>query len=187
MILASASPRRLQLLAQAGVVPDAVEPADIDETPGKDETPRLLALRLARGKAAVVAARHPGAYVLGADTLVAVGRRILNKPADAAEARAMLSLLSGRSHRVLTGVAVFTPDGRVGTRLAETRLKFKRLTSAELDGFIATEDWRDAAGGYKIHMRAGAFVTDLSGSFTSVVGLPLYETLALLTGLGWRR
>ncbi|MDQ0462600.1 septum formation protein [Caulobacter ginsengisoli] len=186
LILASASPRRLQLLAQVGVVPDAVEPADIDETPGKDETPRLLALRLAKGKAAVVAARHPEAFVLGADTLVAVGRRILNKPADETEARAMLSLLSGRSHRVLTGVAVFAPGGRVATRLSETRLKFKRLTDQELDGFIASEDWRDAAGGYKIHMRAGAFVTDLSGSFTAVVGLPLYETLGLLTGLGWR-
>lgn len=185
LILASASPRRLQLLAQAGVVPDAVEPADIDETPGKDETPRRLALRLAEGKAGVVAARRPDAFVLGADTLVAVGRRILNKPEDEAEARAMLALLSGRSHRVLTGVAVIAPGGQVASRVVETRLKFKRLTTQEVDGFIASEDWRDAAGGYKIHMRAGAFVTDLSGSFTGVVGLPLYETLGLLRGLGW--
>jgi septum formation protein len=185
LILASASPRRLQLLAQVGVIPELVEPADIDETPGADETPRRLALRLALGKAAVIAARHPEAYVLGADTLVAVGRRILNKPADEGEARRMLALLSGRAHRVLTGVAVFAPGGRQASRLSETRVRFKRLTSAEADGFIQSGDWRDAAGGYKIHQRAGAFVTDLSGSFTAVVGLPLYESLALLTGLGW--
>lgn len=185
LILASASPRRLQLLAQVGVVPDRVEPADIDETPGPDETPRRLALRLAEGKAGLVAARNPDAYVLGADTLVAVGRRILNKPEDEAQARRMLDLLSGRAHRVLTGVAVFGPAGRKASRVVETRLKFKRLTAGEVDAFIASEDWRDAAGGYKIHMRAGAFVTDLSGSFTGVVGLPLYETLGLLRGLGW--
>jgi septum formation protein len=186
LVLASASPRRLDLLAQAGVVPDAVDPADIDETPLKDETPRRLAARLALAKARLVADRRPGAFVLGSDTLVAVGRRILNKPADEAEARKMLTLLSGRPHKVLTGVAVIAPDGRHAARLVETRVAFKRLTDAELDDFIAAGDWRDAAGGYKIHQRAGAFVTDLSGSFTGVVGLPLYETMALLKGLGWR-
>nr|WP_205689963.1 nucleoside triphosphate pyrophosphatase [Caulobacter sp. SLTY] len=186
MVLASASPRRLQLLRQAGVDPDLVDPSDIDETPGKDETPRRLALRLAQEKAAAVAARHPDAFVLGSDTLVAVGRRVLNKPADEAEARRMLSLLSGRSHRVMTGVAVVAPGGRASGRVVETRITFKRLTEAELDGFIASRDWEDAAGGYKIHQRAGAFVTSLQGSFTGVVGLPLYETLALLNGLGWR-
>lgn len=185
-MLASASPRRLQLLRQAGVDPDLVDPSDIDETPGKDETPRRLALRLAQEKAAAVAARHPDAFVLGSDTLVAVGRRVLNKPADEAEARRMLSLLSGRSHRVMTGVAVVAPGGRASGRVVETRITFKRLTEAELDGFIASRDWEDAAGGYKIHQRAGAFVTSLQGSFTGVVGLPLYETLALLNGLGWR-
>ena len=185
-MLGSASPRRLQLLRQAGVEPDLVDPSDIDETPGKDETPRRLALRLAQEKAAAVAARHPDAYVLGSDTLVAVGRRVLGKPQDEADARRMLRLLSGRSHRVLTGVAVVAPGGRTAARVVESRITFKRLTDAETDGFIASRDWEDAAGGYKIHQRAGAFVTFLQGSFTGVVGLPLYETLALLNGLGWR-
>lgn len=185
-MLASASPRRLQLLRQVGVEPDLVDPSDIDETPGKDETPRRLALRLAQEKAVAVAGRHPDAYVLGSDTLVAVGRRVLNKPADEAEARRMLTLLSGRSHRVMTGVAVVAPGGRVSGRVVETRITFKRLTDTELDAFIASGDWEDAAGGYKIHQRAGAFVTSLQGSFTGVVGLPLYEALALLNGLGWR-
>jgi septum formation protein len=186
LVLASASHRRLELLRQIGIEPDAVDPADIDETPGKDETPRRLALRLALGKAGTVAARHPDAYVLGSDTLVAVGLRILNKPEDEAEARRMLALLSGRAHKVLTAVAVVAPDGRSATRLVETRVRFKRLSAGEVDGFIAAGDWRDAAGGYKIHQRAGGFVTDLSGSFTAVVGLPLYETRMLLEGLGWR-
>lgn len=186
LVLASASPRRLELLRQVGIEPDRVDPADIDETPGRDETPRQLALRLAREKAGVVAGRDPDAFVLAADTLVAVGRRILNKPADEAEARRMLALLSGRSHRVMTGVAVAAPGGRAAARMVETRLAFKRLSSREIDAFIAAGDWCDAAGGYKIHQRAGAFVTSLQGSFTGVVGLPLYETLGLLTGLGWR-
>lgn len=186
LVLASASPRRLELLRQVGIQPDHVDPADIDETPGRDETPRRLALRLAREKVAAVAARHPGAFVLGGDTIVTVGRRILNKPADEAEARAMLALLSGRAHKVLTGVAVAAPDGRVSERLVETRVRFKRLSQGETDAFIAGGDWNDAAGGYKIHRMAGAFVTELQGSYTSVVGLPLYEVVSLLTGLGWR-
>jgi septum formation protein len=186
LVLGSASPRRLQLLAQAGVEPDLVDPADIDETPGRDETPRRLVLRLALEKAGAVAARHPDAFVLGADTLVAVGRRILGKPEGEAEARRMLALLSGRAHRVLTGVAVVAPGGRIASRVVESRLVFKRLTPRETEDFIASGDWADAAGGYKIHQRAGAFVTSLQGSFTGVVGLPLYETLALLNGLGWR-
>ncbi len=187
LVLASASPRRLELLRQVGVEPDLVDPADIDETPLKDETPRRLVARLALGKAQAVAGRRAGAYVLAADTIVAVGRRILNKPTDEADARRMLDLVSGRAHRVLTGVAVIAPDGRVGQRLSETRLQFKRLTKGEIDAFIASGEWRDAAGGYKIHQRAGAFCLSLSGSFTGVVGLPLYETLALLEGLGYRR
>ena len=187
LVLASASHRRVQLLAQAGVTPDIVDPADIDETPQRDELPRRLALRLAQEKARAVASRYPGAYVLAADTLVAVGRRILNKPAVEAEARRMLALLSGRAHRVMTGVAVIAPGGKQASRLSETRLHFKRLTPSEIDAFIETRDWQDAAGAYKIHQHAGAFATSLSGSFTGVVGLPLYETLALLEGLGWRR
>ena len=186
LVLASASPRRLELLRQVGITPDHVDPADIDETPGRDETPRRLALRLAQEKTAVVAARRTGSFVLGADTLVAVGRRILNKPESEAEARAMLSLLSGRAHMVLTGLVVRAPDGRSAERVVETRVRFKRIDPQEADAFIAAGDWRDAAGGYKIHQRAGAFVTGIQGSYSSVVGLPLYETVSLLNGLGWR-
>ncbi len=186
LVLASASPRRLELLRQVGITPDHVDPADIDETPGRDETPRRLALRLAQEKTAAVAARRPGAFILGADTLVAVGRRILNKPETEAEARTMLALLSGRAHMVLTGLVVRAPDGRSAERLVETRVRFKRVDPQETDAFIAAGDWRDAAGGYKIHQRAGAFVTAIQGSYSSVVGLPLYETVSLLTGLGWR-
>jgi len=185
-VLASASPRRLELLRQIGVEPDQVDPADIDETPGQDETPRRLALRLALGKAAAVAARHPAAFVLGSDTLVAVGQRILNKPQDEAEARRMLTLLSGRAHKVLTGVVLIAPGGRRASRLVETKVRFKRLSTQEMDHFIAAGEWRDAAGGYKIHQSAGAFVMGLSGSYSAVVGLPLYETRMLLEGLGWR-
>ncbi|MDP1737650.1 MAG: nucleoside triphosphate pyrophosphatase [Caulobacter sp.] len=186
LVLASASPRRLELLRQVGIEPDLVDPADIDETPGRDETPRRLALRLAREKVAAVAVRHPGAFVLGGDTIVTVGRRILNKPEDETQARAMLDLLSGRAHKVLTALAVAAPDGRISERLVETRVRFKRLSQAETDAFIAAGDWNDAAGGYKIHRMAGAFVTELQGSYTAVVGLPLYEAVSLLTGLGWR-
>ncbi len=187
LVLASASPRRLELLRQIGLEPDEVLPTGVDETPLKDETVRRLVTRLADAKADAAGAQRPGDYILAADTLVAVGRRILEKPADEKAARAMLALLSGRSHRVVTGVAVRAPGGRRGRRLTETRLTFKRLTEEEIAAHIASEEWRDAAGGYKIHQRAGAFVTGLQGSFTGVVGLPLYETRALLEGLGYRR
>ena len=186
LVLASASPRRLELLRQVGIEPDLVDPADIDETPQRDETPRRLVARLAVGKAQAVSARHPDAHVLAADTIVAVGRRILGKPDDEADARRMLTLLSGRPHKVLTGVAVIAPEGRTASRVVESRITFKRITDRELDAFIAGGDWTDASGGYKIHKLAGAFVTDISGSYTSVVGLPPYETLNLLGGLGWR-
>jgi septum formation protein len=187
LVLASASPRRLDLLRQAGIEPDEVDPAEIDESPLKKETPRRQALRLARDKALAVAARRPSAYVIGSDTLVAVGRRVLGKPADEAEARKFLELLSGRAHRVLTGVAVVGPDGRFAARLGEARLQFKRLTGAEVDGYIESEEWIGKAGAYGVQGRAGAFVTALQGSYTAVVGLPLYETLCLLEGLGFRR
>ena len=186
LVLASASPRRLELLRQVGIEPDRVDPADVDETPLRDETPRRLVARLALCKAQAVAARHPQAHVLAADTIVAAGRRILGKPEHEADARRMLTLLSGRPHKVLTGVAVIAPDGRTASRVVESRITFKRITDRELDAFIAGGDWTDASGGYKIHRLAGAFVTDISGSYTSVVGLPLYETLNLLGGLGWR-
>jgi septum formation protein len=187
LVLASASPRRLDLLRQIGLEPDAIDPPDIDETPRRDETTRILVERLAREKAAAVAARHAGAYVLAADTLVAVGRRILAKPLDEADARRMLALLSGRAHRVLTGVCVVSPDGRASSRISESRLHFKRLTHREIDAHIASDDWRDASGAYKIHQGAGAFLTSIQGSYTGVVGLPLYEAKALLEGLGFHR
>lgn len=186
LILASASPRRLELLAQIGVIPDAVIAAEVDETPLKDETPRRLVLRLAQLKAGAVAAGRPDAFVLGADTIVAVGARILGKPADAAEAEKMLRLMSGRAHRVLTGVALVAPSGRTATRLSETRIKFRRLSDHDVARHIAAGEWKDAAGAYKIQGISGADVAQLSGSHSAVVGLPLFETRNLLSGLGWR-
>ena len=187
LVLASASPRRLELLAQAGIVPDAVDPADVDESPLRDETSRRLALRLATAKAQAAAVRHPGDFVIGADTVVAVGLRVLPKAETEDQARRCLALLSGRGHRVQTAVAVRAPDGRIASRLAETRLKVKRLTDVEVEGYIASGEWRGKAGGYAIQGLAGAFIIDLHGSYSAVVGLPLYETLALLEGLGFRR
>jgi septum formation protein len=186
LILASASPRRLDLLRQIGLVPDRVAPTDIDETPLRKETPRLAALRLARAKAQAARADAPGAYVLAADTVVTVGRRILPKTETPDEARACLALLSGRAHRVLTAVALAAPDGRLVSRLSETRVHFKRLTRAETDAYVAGGEWRGKAGGYAIQGVAGGFVTALQGSYTGVVGLPLYETRCLLEGLGFR-
>jgi septum formation protein len=186
LVLASASPRRLDLLRQAGLEPDRVLAADVDETPQKAETPRQLVLRLAVSKARAGADQAPGAFVIGADTVVAVGRRVLGKPADENEARRMLGLLQGRAHRVLTGVAVVSPEGRLASRLSETRLRWKRLTAAEIDAHILAGEWRGVAGAYRIQGRAAAFTLELQGSYTGVVGLPLYETLALLEGLGWR-
>lgn len=187
LVLASASPRRTALLAQAGLSADICEAADIDESRLKGETPRRAALRLAEAKARQLAPRHPGAFLVAADTVVAVGRRMLAKPADEGEARAMLALLSGRNHRVSTAVCVMAPDGRAARRLAETRVRFKRLAKAELEALIAGGEWRDAAGGYRIQGLAGAHVISLVGSYTGVVGLPLYETCTLLAGLGYRR
>ena len=186
LVLASASPRRRELLAQAGVTPDTIDPRDIDETPLKGETPRLAALRLAGEKARAAAADHPGAFVMAADTVVAVGRRMLGKPATEGEARAMLSLLSGRGHRVFTGVCLVSPDGRTASRDSETRVKFKRLGVGDFEALLGSGEWRGAAGGYRIQGRAGACVISLIGSYTGVVGLPLYETMGLLTGLGYR-
>ena len=187
LVLASASPRRLDLLRQIGLTPDAVEAADLDEAPQSDETPRQLAVRLAQAKATLVAARRPDAFVLGADTVVAVGRRVLPKAGDAAEVRACLRLLSGRAHRVLTGVAVATPGGRVASRLVESRVHFKRLSDADVDAYLACGEGVGKAGGYAIQGRAGALVISLQGSYSGVVGLPLYETANLLAGLGFKR
>ncbi|MGB0670522.1 MAG: Maf family protein [Rhodospirillales bacterium] len=186
LILASSSPRRLDLLAQAGIVPDRILPTDIDEQALPNELPRALAGRLALAKAEAAAVHAPGAFVLAADTVVAVGRRALGKPADAAEARAFLKLLSGRRHRVLGGIALKAPDGRLATRLVTTAVRFKTLSGAEIERYVTGDEWRGKAGGYAIQGLAGAFVVGLSGSFTNVVGLSLYETVSLLEGLGWR-
>lgn len=186
LVLASASPRRLDLLAQVGVTPDRVDPADIDESPLRDETPRRHALRLAQEKARAVAARASGDFVLAADTVVAVGRRILPKAETEADVLYCLKLLSGRNHKVLTGVALIAPDGRMGSRLVETKVGFKRLTDAERDAYVEGGQWKGKAGGYGVQGMAGGFITELQGSYPSVVGLPLYETLNLLEGLGYR-
>jgi septum formation protein len=186
LVLASASPRRLDLLRQAAIEPDRVSPADLDETPLAQETPRQLALRLAVAKAQAVASREAGAFVLAADTVVALGRRVFGKPESEVEARRMIERLSGRFHRVLTAVAVVAPDGRMASRLSESRLAFKRLTPAELDALIDCGEWRGVAGGYRIQGRAAAAIHTLQGSYSGVVGLPLYETLSLLGGLGYR-
>lgn len=185
-VLASASPRRLELLRQIGLVPDRVEPADIDETPLAGETPRIAAVRLARAKAEVARERAPDAFVLAADTIVAAGRRMLPKAEAAREARRCLELLSGRAHRVLTAVAAIGPTGRAAVRLAETRVRFKRLAPAEIETYLAGGEWRGKAGGYAIQGAAGGFVMALQGSYTGVVGLPLYETRCVLEGLGFR-
>jgi septum formation protein len=182
LVLASSSPRRLELLAQIGVIPDRVCAPNIDETAGPDETVRRLALRLARAKAAAV---EDAGYVLAADTVVAVGRRILPKVETIAEARTCLALLSGRRHAVYTAVVLRAPDGRRAERLVESAVAFARLTRTHQDAYLATEEWRGKAGGYAIQGRAGGFVRFLSGSYSGVVGLPLFETGQLLRGLGW--
>jgi septum formation protein len=183
LILASASPRRLELLARLGVVPDAVRPADIDETPAKGELPRVYAARVAAEKAD--AAGEPGALVLAADTVVAVGRRILPKTEDEAEARRMLALLSGRRHRVLSAVTLVDAEKRARHRLSTSLVTFKPLTAQEIDSYLATGEWRGKAGAYAIQGRAEALVRSLSGSHSGVMGLPLYETRALLRAAGY--
>jgi septum formation protein len=180
LVLASASPRRLDLLRQVGIEPVAIDPAHIDETPGPRELPRAYALRMARAKLAAVACRHPGAVVLAADSVVVCGRRILPKAETADEAHACLVLLSGRRHRVLGGIAVGAPGRPVRARLVETVVRFKRLEPAEIDDYIQSDEWRGKAGGYAIQGRAALFVSFISGSYSNVVGLPLYETVGLL-------
>ena len=183
-VLASASSRRVSLLAQVGCPPDLTVPTDVDETPLKGELPRSLARRLACAKARAVAEIVPDALVLGADTVVARGRLILPKPADEGEARRCLALLSGSRHRVHGGVAVVAPGERIRVRVATTVVAFKRLSRDEVDRYLASGEWRGKAGGYAIQGRAGAFVRRITGSYSNVVGLPLFETCALLRGLG---
>jgi septum formation protein len=186
LVLASASPRRIDLLRQIGIVPAATIPADIDESPLARELPRAHAERLARAKAAAVAAHTPDAFVLAADTVVACGRRILPKAETADEVAACLRLLSGRRHHVLTAVAVVAPGGRTALRTVDTAVIFKRLTAAEIASYAACGEGLGKAGGYAVQGRAAALVRLLSGSYSGVVGLPLYETATLLAGLGWR-
>ena len=191
LVLASGSPRRLTLINQAGIEPDALQPADIDELPRKGELPRACATRLARGKAeaALEAVRLNeelrGAYIIAADTVVAVGRRILPKAELLDEAGQCLRLLSGRNHRVHTSVCLVTPNESFRQRMVETRVRFKRLSAEDVEAYLASGEWRGKAGGYAIQGLAGAFAVKIVGSYSNVVGLPLYETLALLSGEGF--
>jgi septum formation protein len=185
LVLASASPRRLDLLRQIGIVPDRVDPAEIDETPARGELPAGHVVRLAEAKARVVMPRHPGAFILAADTIVACGRRILPKALDEATARVCLTLLSGRRHRVYGGVAVITPTGDMAIRRVVSQVAFKRLSAAELDTYLTTGEWRGKAGGYAIQGCAAAFIPWIAGSYSNVVGLPLCETAQLLAGRGY--
>jgi septum formation protein len=191
LVLASASPRRMALLEQAGCAPDALLPADIDETPRRGESARSLVQRLARQKleAALrtVASRTDlaGAYVVSADTVVSCTGRVLPKADRIEEADACLRLLSGRTHRVMTAIAIANPNGAIRARLVETRVRFKHLSRDEMERYLSAGEWRGKAGGYAIQGLAGAFVLRLVGSYTNVVGLPLYETISLLEGEGF--
>lgn len=191
LILASGSPRRVELLHQAGIAVARLMPMDIDETPQRSEHPRTLARRLAHEKAEAARKALAGdpvagdVYILAADTVVAVGRRIVGKAEYVDEASAALNLLSGRSHAVHTGICLITPDGKVRQKVAETKVRFKRLSVKEIEHYIASGQWRGKAGAYGIQGIAGCFVQKLSGSYTNVVGLPLFETTALLAGEGF--
>lgn len=184
LVLASASPRRLQLLAQVGVVPARVMPAMVDETPRPRELPRACASRLALAKVQAVARQAPESAVLAADTVVARGRRILPKPADRGEAARCLALLSGARHRIYGGVALILPQRQPLLRVVVTLVAFKRLSPREIDGYLDSGEWQDKAGGYAVQGRAAAFVSAINGSYSNIVGLPLFETCALLNGSG---
>lgn len=190
LVLASGSPRRLALLEQIGIVPEHLFPAELDESPEPGETPVALAVRLARRKAEVARERfraeeRTAAYVLGADTVVATGRRVLPKAETSEEAHACLTRLSGRTHRVVTAICLITPGGKVREKRVETRVKFKRLSRAEIAAYIASGEWKGKAGGYAIQGLAAAFVIEIIGSHYGVVGLPIYETATLLAGEGY--
>ena len=186
LVLASASPRRLDLLRQIGIEPDRIDPADIDEIAQPGELPPSHAMRLAEEKARAVMPRHPGAFILAADTVVACGRRILPKPADPATARSCLELLSGRRHRVHSGIAVVDPHERLTLRRVDSHVAFKRLSEAEIAAYLRSGEWQGKAGGYAIQGRAAALIRWVSGSYSNVVGLPLFETAQLLAGRGYR-
>lgn len=185
-VLASQSPRRLELLKQIGVAVDEVDPAHVDETAYKDETPRELALRLGCAKALAVRERHPEAIVLAADTVVGVGRRNLPKAEDEQTARDCLKLLSGRRHRVFGGICIIGADGREHARVVQSIVGFKSLSPSEIDAYIASQDWHGKAGGYAIQGLAAAYIRYLSGSYSNVVGLPLFEVSQILQGIGFK-
>jgi septum formation protein len=191
LVLASASPRRLALLEQAGLIVDLLNPVDIDETAGRRETPRALSLRLASDKAKIAAAAPlvrglaGSVFILAADTVVAVGRRVISKPNSLDEATTALELLSGRSHHVYTSICLITPQGASRTRVVDTKVRFKRLTPEDIECYLMSDEWRGKAGGYAVQGRAEAFVRSLNGSYSGVVGLPLYEAVSLLQGNGF--
>ena len=185
LVLASASPRRAELLLQVGLSPDLIDPADVDESPARGELPAHYAMRMASAKADVVAVRRPQSFVLAADTVVACGRRILPKADSRQSAEACLTMLSGRRHRVIGGVCVIAPDGRRATRLVTSHVRFKRLQAGELDAYLAGGEWEGKAGGYAIQGRAARFIAWITGSYSNIVGLPLYETCSMLKGLGF--
>lgn len=185
-VLASASPRRLDLLRQLGIEPDSVDAPALDETTLPGELPLAYARRMAAAKLAAVASRHTDAYVLAADTVVACGRRILPKAEDEATARDCLKLLSGRRHRVLGGIAIQAPAGRVSQRVAVTQVSFKRLSADEIERYLASGEWHGKAGGYAVQGRAAALIPTVAGSYSNVVGLSLSDAAAMLTGLGYR-
>lgn len=183
LYLASASPRRLELLKQVGITPDKVVPADIDESAHKNEKPEIYAARIASEKAKKVA--QDGVIILSADTVVACGRRILPKAETEEQARACLDILSGRRHRVITAVSIITAEGKQRTRVVTTVVQFKRLAKKEIDTYITSGEWHGKAGGYAIQGRAAALISFISGSYSAVVGLPLHETCAMLSGAGY--
>ena len=185
LILASASPRRRDLLGQIGVVPDAIDPADIDETPRKAELPVVYAARVAAEKGALVAGRHASALILSGDTVVAAGRRILPKTEEEGEARACLALLSGRRHRVFSAITLVDDKGVARHRLSTSIVTFKRLERGEIDAYIASDEWRGKAGGYAIQGRAAGLIRAIQGSHSAIMGLPLYETRVLLKAAGY--
>ena len=184
-VLASASPRRLELLGQIGITPDLVDPADADETPLKDESPRNLALRLSQVKADAVREKHKGAIILASDTVVGLGHRCLPKAADEKEARRFLEMLSGRRHRVYSGVTIIDAAGKAHSRVVRTDVKLKRLSAAEIDAYIESNEWQGKAGAYGIQGLAAAYVNFINGSYTNVVGLPLFEVSQILQGIGY--
>lgn len=185
LILASASPRRLELLGQIGIVPDKIIPADIDETLQKGELPRAFAKRLSQSKAEKIANAHKGAIILAADTVVAAGRRVLDKPTDADDARRILTVLSGRRHKVYGGICVIDSDGTSRSKLVETTVSFRRLSERDIDAYIKSGEWEGKAGAYAIQGLASTYVKFLSGSYSNVIGLSLYDTVNLLNASGY--